>query len=48
VLASGWTVAVVAVLGWLTLRGAIPATPEELDAAIATPAWTRIATEGVR
>ncbi len=33
----------VAVLGWLTVRGAIPATPEELDAAIATPAWIALA-----
>jgi hypothetical protein len=43
VLASGWSVVAVAVLGWLTVRGAIPATPEELDSAIATPAWIALA-----
>jgi len=43
VLASGWTVVAVAVLGLLTVRGSIPATPEELDAGIATPAWITLA-----
>jgi hypothetical protein len=43
VLASGWTLVAVAALGWLTVQGAIPATPEELDAAIAAPAWIALA-----
>lgn len=37
--ASIWTVVAVTALGWLTLRGLIPSTPEELDTAIAGPAW---------
>ena len=39
VVAGIWTVVAAAALGWATLRGAIPATPEELDVAIAGPAW---------
>ena len=37
--AGVWTLAAVAVVGWITLGGHIPTTPEELDSGIATPAW---------
>lgn len=38
-LAGLWTLLAVAVIGWMTLSGRIPATPEELDTSIASPAW---------
>lgn len=34
-----WTVVAVAVLGWLTFSGRMPATPEEMDTSIAVPTW---------
>jgi hypothetical protein len=37
--AGVWTLLAVGVIGWMTLSGRIPATPEELDTDIATPAW---------
>jgi hypothetical protein len=37
--AGTWTLIAVGALGWATLRGWMPATPEELDASIAHPIW---------
>lgn len=34
-----WTVVAVAVVGWMTFTGRVPTTPEELDTAVAAPAW---------
>ena len=38
-LAGVWTLVALALLGWGTFSGRIPTTPEELDTAIADPAW---------
>jgi hypothetical protein len=38
-IAGLWTVVAVALVGWMTFTGRVPTTPEELDTAIATPAW---------
>lgn len=37
--AGVWTFVAVSLVGWMTFAGRIPATPEELDTAVATPVW---------